>query len=107
MARLVDKKLDQGPSKEYKEWVDMKSQKEEISHSRKGSKALFSIAAVAIFLLAGIGFGVKALIGSAEAEVNMLSMEQAVYAGNGILSSQVRSDQAITPEAPELVLLAK
>ena len=83
----------------------MKSQKEEISHSRKGSKALFSIAAVAIFLLAGIGFGIKALVGSSGTEVHMLSMGQAVYAGSGMLSSQIRSDQAQAPEAPELVLL--
>ena len=85
----------------------MKSQREEISHSRKGSKALFSIALVAVFLFAGIGLGLKALVGSHEAEVSMLSMDQAVYTDSGMLSSQVRSDQAQAPEAPELVLLSK
>ena len=85
----------------------MKSQKEEISHSRKGSKALFSIALAAIFVLAVLGLGLKALTGSSGTEVNMLSMEQAVYTGSGVLAAQVRSDQAIAPEAPELVLLSK
>lgn len=54
-----------------------------------------------------MGFGLKALTGSSGTEVNMLSMEQAVHTGSGMLSSQVRSDQAIAPEAPELVLLSK
>lgn len=85
----------------------MKSQKEEISHSRKGSKALFSIALAAIFLLTGVGFGLNFLIGSSGRNVVKLSLDGSFYAGNSALSAQVRSDQAVAPEAPELVLLSK
>ena len=87
--------------------ASLAGQKEEISRSRKGSKALFSIALVAVFLFAGIGLGAKALFGGREIEVNMLSMEQALQTGGGMVSSEVRSDRAQAPEAPELVLLAK
>lgn len=66
-----------------------------------------SVALAAVFVLAIMGFGVKALIGLHGADVNMLSMEQAIHTGSGMLSSQVRSDQAHAPEAPELVLLSK
>ncbi len=85
----------------------MKSQEEEISHSRKGSKALFSIAFTAVFLLVGICVVLKILVGSSGQDTVKLSLDEHFYAGNTALSTQIRSDQAVAPEAPELVFLSK
>ncbi|MEK7542452.1 MAG: peptidoglycan DD-metalloendopeptidase family protein [Patescibacteria group bacterium] len=78
-----------------------------MSSNRRARKPLLYVALGAIFLLAGIGISLKTLTDSKVGEVNMLLMGQGTGAQKGVFSAQVRSDQVVAFEAPELVLLDK
>jgi len=65
------------------------------------------VALGAIFLLPGMTFGLKVMTGSTATEVDMLAMRQMVQSESGMVSAQVRSDQVVALEAPELIFLGK
>lgn len=81
------------------------TKRDETSSNGRAQKPLLYVALGAIFLLGGSVIGLKLLTGVPEpAEVNMLLQAQA---SQSVLSAQIRADQAVALEAPELVLLGK
>lgn len=75
------------------------------SSSKYSLKKPLIIALGAIFLFIGIDVSRDAFSGSSEVEVNMLLAGQGMLEERGTPLTQIRSDQALVTEAPELVLL--